>query len=143
MRILIVEDDITSRILMKRYLAAFGICDVATDGLEALESFHRAHGEAAPYGLICLDIMMPKLDGIATLRAVRDYERCRGLDEGGRVKVIMTTALNDDMTIRESFEAGCEAYVWKPIDVNRFTEVLKELGMIPERQHHSEAGSGA
>lgn len=143
MRILIVEDDITSRILMKRYLAVFGMCDVATDGVEALEYFQKSHQDGSPYGLICLDIMMPKLDGIATLRALREFENRKCIDEHDRSLVIMTTALNDDLTIRESYDAGCTAYVWKPIDVNRFTEVLKEMGIIPVRHHNSAAGNGA
>lgn len=130
MRILIVEDDITSRTLMKRYLVRHGACEVALDGIEALESFLAAHKENNPFGLICLDIMMPKLDGLSTLRAIRDYEKQRNLPEEKRAKVIMTTALNDQKTVNESFEAGCEAYLWKPIDVNRFTEILEKLELI-------------
>ena len=130
MRILIVEDDITSRTLMKRYLARFGTCEVAIDGVEALEIFLMAQKENNPFSLICLDIMMPKLDGLSTLRAIRDYEKQKNLPENQRAKVIMTTALNDEKTVNESYEAGCEAFAWKPNDVNRFTEVLENLGLI-------------
>lgn len=130
MRILIVEDDITSRTLMKRYLTRYGSCEVAVDGIEALEVFLTAHKEGNPFGLICLDIMMPKLDGLSTLRAIRDYEQQKDLAAEKRAKVIMTTALNDQQTVNESYEAGCEAFAWKPIDVNRFTEVLDKLGLI-------------
>ncbi len=130
MRILIVEDDITSRTLMKRYLARYGACEVAVDGIEALESFLTAHKENNPFQLICLDIMMPKLDGLSTLRAIRDYEHQKNLLEEKRAKIIMTTALNDQKTVTESYELGCEAFAWKPIDVNKFTEVLEKLGLI-------------
>lgn len=130
MRILIVEDDITSRTLMKRYLSRYGNCEVAVDGIEALESFLTAHKECNPFHLICLDIMMPKLDGLATLRAIRDYEHQKNLPGEKRSKIIMTTALNDQKTVNESYELGCEAFAWKPIDVHKFTEVLEKLGLI-------------
>ncbi len=130
MRILIVEDDITSRTLMKRYLARHGTCEVAVDGIEALEIFLTAHKENNPFRLICLDIMMPKLDGLSTLRAIRDFENQKKIPEEKRAMIIMTTALNDQQTVNESYELGCEAFAWKPIDVQKFTEVLEKLGLI-------------
>lgn len=115
---------------MKRYLARYGSCEVAVDGIEALECFLTAHKENNPFQLICLDIMMPKLDGLSTLRAIRDYESQKSLVEEKRAKIIMTTALNDQKTVTESYELGCEAFAWKPIDVTKFTEVLEKLGLI-------------
>ena len=46
------------------------------------------------------------------------------------VKVIMTTALNDERNVKLAFELGCEAYVGKPIDVEKFEKVLNKLGLI-------------
>lgn len=130
MRILIAEDDLTGRMILRKFLSQYGECDIATDGLEALDCFLMAHSEGKPYELICLDIMMPKLDGIKVLRAVRDIEKQKKIDEDSRVKIIMTTALNDKKTIMESYDLGCEAYAWKPIELDKLREVLQNLHLI-------------
>ena len=80
--------------------------------------------------LICLDIMMPNLDGIKTLKAIRDIEKQKGIDNKSRAKVIMTTALNEKENVYTAFESGCEAYAAKPIDTEKLTEVMKKLNLI-------------
>ena len=130
MRILIAEDDLTGRKILQKFLSQYGECDIAIDGLEALDSFLSAHSEGNPYELICLDIMMPKLDGIKVLRAIRDIEKQKKIGEDSRVKIIMTTALNDKKTIMESYDLGCEAYAWKPIELDKLKEVLQKLLLI-------------
>lgn len=134
MRILIVEDDMASRKLLERFLSRFGTCEIAVNGLEALEAFLTAHKEKNSFSLICLDIMMPKLDGLRVLRAIRDYEEQKQLDTSARAKVIMTTALNDQKTVMESYEIGCEGYAWKPLDLDKLKEVLVNLKLIDASQ---------
>lgn len=130
MKILIVEDDMVSRKMLKKYMKNFGCCDVAVNGLEALEAFLSAHQENEPYELICLDIMMPKLDGTQVLKAIRDYEEQKAIDLSQRVKIIMTTAINDKDTVMESYEMGCEAYAWKPLDLEKIREVMISLKLV-------------
>ncbi len=64
MKSLIVEDDFTSRNLMQIYLADMGPCHVAVNGREAVEAVTESLNEQKPYDVICLDIMMPEMDGI-------------------------------------------------------------------------------
>jgi len=130
MKILIVEDDLTSRMFLQKFLSRYGICDVVVDGIEALDAFMLAISEDAPYDLICLDIMMPKVDGVRALKAIRDVETQKGITKENRTKVIMTTALADTKFVQQAFDLGCEAYAAKPIDTNKLTEVLKNLGLI-------------
>jgi len=130
MRILIAEDDPVSRMFMKKFLAKYGDCDIAINGLEALDAFLGALKEEKPYHLICLDIMMPKLDGLKTLKAIRDIEQQKGIEGTARTKIIMTTALNDKNTIANAYDAGCEAYAWKPIEIDKFIIVMGKLGLI-------------
>ncbi|MCT4593676.1 MAG: response regulator [Anaeromicrobium sp.] len=130
MRILIAEDDLTSRLFMKKYLSEYGTCDVVMNGMEAIDLVMNSIEMKKPYDLICLDIMMPKVDGIKALKIIRKIERT-SLDEGFEpAKIIMTTALNDKETVKEAYECGCEAYAWKPIDIEKFNEVLKKLCLI-------------
>jgi two-component system, chemotaxis family, chemotaxis protein CheY len=130
MRILIAEDDLSSRRFMMKFLSVYGECDVTIDGLETIDAYLLAYKDGKPYDLICLDIMMPKLDGLKTLKTIRAIEKQNGIEEVNRVKIIMTTALNDKNTIASSSEAGCEAYAWKPIDQEKFILVMKKLRLI-------------
>lgn len=129
MKILIAEDDRVSRRFLQKFLSAYGDCDVTVDGVEAVEAFIMAYEEEHPYDLVCLDIMMPKLDGLKALKAIRDVEQQKGVDEERKAKIIMTTALNDTQYVHTAFDSGCEAYAAKPIDTNKFIEVLKKLGI--------------
>lgn len=130
MRILIAEDDITSRTFMKKFLSYYGDCDVVVNGLEAIDAFLMSLKEETPYDLICLDIMMPKLDGLKALKTIRDIEKQKGIDEEKRIKIIMTTALNDSVTVMNAYDSGCEAYAWKPIETEKFVRVMRNLGLI-------------
>lgn len=130
MRILIAEDDLTSKKFMDKFLSKFGQCDFAVDGVETVDTFLIALKEEKPYDLICLDIMMPRVDGIKVLKAIRDLEEQNGVLPENRSKVIMTSALYDKQTISNAYHAGCDAYVWKPVDIEKFTEEMKKLGLI-------------
>lgn len=130
MRILIVEDDFASRKFLSKFLSAYGDCDITVDGIEGLEAFMLAWDEGNPYDLICLDIMMPNLDGEKTLEMIRKIEKEKGITEEERVKIIMTTALGETDRVFKAFESGCEAYATKPIDTEKLVEVLKKLGLI-------------
>lgn len=127
MRILIAEDDFPSRKLMLEYLSQFGECDVTVDGMEATFAFMMALDEEKYYDLICLDVMMPALDGYQALKMIRDMENERNVPENKRAKVIMTTALNEKKNVDKAFEMGCSVYCAKPIDLDKLKEVLKKL----------------
>ncbi len=130
MRILIAEDDFASRKFMQKYLNTFGDCDVTVDGEEAVEAFMMALEEEEPYDLICLDIMMPVLDGYQALKAIRDIEKEHNRTGDQAAKVIMTSALNVERNIKAAFEMGCTVYCAKPIDLDKFEEVLRKIGVI-------------
>ena len=130
MKTLLAEDDFASRKFMDKYLSKFGECDVTVDGEEAVDAFLMALEDETPYDLVCLDVMMPAMDGYQVLKAIRSIEEERGTPKSERAKVIMTTALNEERNVKMAFELGCEAYSGKPIDVNKFEKLLKKLGLI-------------
>lgn len=130
MRILLAEDDFATRKFMDKYLSKYGECDITVDGEEAVDAFMMALEDGEPYDLICLDVMMPVLDGYQVLKAIRDIEAEKGIDKDNRTKIIMTTALNEEKNVKMAFELGCEAYSGKPIDVDKFEQVLGKLGLL-------------
>lgn len=130
MKILLAEDDFATRKFMLNFLSKYGECDVTVDGMEAVDAFMMALEENEPYDLICLDIMMPVMDGYQSLVGIRNLEKERNIPEDKAVKVIMTTALNDEKNVKMAFELGCTIYSGKPIDQDRFEKALKKLKLI-------------
>ena len=115
---------------MVNFLSKYGECDVTVDGMEAVDAFMMALEDEEPYDLICLDIMMPVMDGYQALVGIRNLEKERNVPEDKAVKVIMTTALNEEKNVKMAFELGCTIYSGKPIDKDRFEQALKKLGLI-------------
>ncbi|MCM1256979.1 MAG: response regulator [Roseburia sp.] len=130
MKILLAEDDFASRKFMDKQLSRYGECDVMVDGEEAVDAFMMALEDDEPYDLACLDVMMPVMDGYQVLKSIRNIEKQKKVPKSKRVKVVMTTALNEERNVKMAFELGCEAYVGKPIDVEKFEKVLEKLGLI-------------
>jgi two-component system chemotaxis response regulator CheY len=73
--------------------------------------------------------MMPGMDGQETLKRMRALEQERGIDDAGRAKVIMTTALEDHDNVLAAFSNACDGYVVKPIEKKKFLETLASIGL--------------
>lgn len=130
MKILLAEDDFATRKFMANFLSKYGECDVTVDGMEAIDAFMMALEDGEPYNLVCLDIMMPVMDGYQALVGIRNLEKERNIPEEEAAKIIMTTALNDERNVKMAFEQGCTIYSGKPIDQERFEQALKKLKLI-------------
>jgi two-component system chemotaxis response regulator CheY len=130
MKSLIVEDDFTSRLLMQKILSAYGECHVAVNGKEAISAFEQSNVERSPYNLICMDIMMPEMDGLTALREIRTLESGMGIEIGDGVKIIMTTAMKDMRTVINSYNEFCDGYLVKPVDKSKLLEEIRKLGLI-------------
>lgn len=128
-KILIAEDDFVSRKFLSNILSKYGQCDLVVDGMEALDAYMLSIKEKEYYDLIFLDIMMPKVDGVKVLKVIRDLENQNGIEDERRAKIIMTTALGETQVVKTAMEYGCDAYASKPIDIEKFTQVLNDLGV--------------
>jgi len=130
MKILLAEDDFATRKFMQNFLSKYGECDVTVDGMEAVDAFMVALEEDEPYDLVCLDIMMPVMDGYQALQGIRNLEKDRNIPADKAAKVIMATALNEEKNVKMAFDLGCTIYSGKPIDQARFEQALKKLGLV-------------
>ena len=130
MKILLAEDDFATRKFMVNFLSKYGECDVTVDGMEAVDAFMMAFEDDEPYDLVCLDVMMPVMDGYQSLAGIRNLEKERKIPEDKAAKVIMTTQLNDEKNVKMAFDLGCTIYSGKPIDKDRFEQALKKLELI-------------
>jgi len=130
MKILIVDDDFTSRKLLLKILSEYGACDVAANGKEAVDAFNAALNEWEAYDLVCLDIMMPEMDGHEVLKEIRSIEKSKNIHGLDGAKVIMTTALDDSDNVKSAFREQCEAYLVKPIEKDKLVATLNEFKFI-------------
>jgi len=130
MRILIVEDDLSSRRVLQKFLTEYGECDIASDGAEAVNAFMQSWLDSRPYSLICMDIMMPNMDGQEALKKIREIEKEMEVSGTKEVKVIITTALDDPANVFKAFhKGGATSYIVKPIGKQRLNDELCKLGL--------------
>lgn len=131
MNILIVEDDPVSQEYLSILLKPYGACCSASNGREAVQLFQQAWRSADPFDLICMDIMMPEMDGQAALKEIRKLEKIMGLGPDEQAVVIMTTALEDAHNVDEAlYRGGASSYILKPISVELLLEDLRKFGLI-------------
>jgi diguanylate cyclase (GGDEF)-like protein len=105
-RVLIVDDDITSRYLAVEALALAGIeISEADHGAQALETLTA---ETLP-DIVLLDVVMPIMDGFETCARIRALER------GARLPVLMMTGLDDEESVNRAYESGATDFVTKPV----------------------------
>lgn len=131
LNILIVEDDFMVRQVLRDILEPFGVCDVVVNGEEALQAFRIAWRNKKPYDLICMDIMMPIMDGQEALVAIREVEKTLGIFGAEEVKVIMVSALDDVRTVVKAYsKGGATSYIVKPIEKERLINELRDIGLI-------------
>jgi two-component system chemotaxis response regulator CheY len=130
MKTLIVEDDFTARLTLQKFLSRYGECHIAVSGKEAVDAFRMAAESASGYDLICMDILLPEMDGRTAVREIRSLERERGILSRNGAKIIMTTALDDMKEVIRSFQELCDAYLVKPIDLPDLRSHLVSFGLI-------------
>ena len=128
-RILLVEDnpddiELTLKAFEKHNLANDII--VARDGEEALDIlFHRdkeSAGEQTP-DLILLDLKLPKVDGMEVLRQVKNNSGTKF------IPVIILTSSKEEKDLVESYRLGVNSYIQKPVNFEKFAEVVKQVGL--------------
>lgn len=128
-QILIADDDEGHAILIRDNLEAAGLTNPIShfrDGQAVLDFlFGKAPGPHAapnaPY-LLLLDIRMPKVDGVEVLRRIKADPELR------KIPVIMLTTTDDQREVDRCHALGCNVYLRKPVDYDRFNEAIRLLG---------------
>lgn len=115
MRTLIVDDDHGSRRILEKMLAEYAECESVPDGLRAVEAFIAAHEAGHPFDLVCLDIMMPVMNGRQALKKIRDYEEKQGISPDNQAVILMTTSVADKKEVILAMKEGATWYLVKPV----------------------------
>jgi two-component system chemotaxis response regulator CheY len=131
MKTLIAEDDHVSSMVMKQMMSKFGTVEHVDNGQNAMDSFRTAHESNAPFDLVLMDIMMPDVDGLHAVLNIRKTEVELGIPLTKRVKIVMTTALDDPRTVMKAlYEADANSYLVKPVTLQKLSDELRSLKLI-------------
>lgn len=131
MRALIVDDDFYTRAMLHDMLREYAQCDVAVNGEEAVFAVSRAIKEKQPYDLVCLDLVMPEMDGQQALREIRAIEQEHDTHPSKEVKVIVITMLDDKKETHDAFFlGGATSYMVKPVEKEKLIAELKSLNLL-------------
>jgi len=130
MRILIVDDVELNRLVLDAMLRGCGQTVLVENGAEGVWAAEEAMAIGDPFDLICMDIQMPKMDGLQALHAIRAAER---RNQARRSLIVMVTASRspDDM-LRSLEDEGCDAFVVKPVLWQTLHGVLCQHGLLEE-----------
>ena len=132
MNILIVEDSAGQRAVLHDLFAPHGHCIEAEDGPAALALFGQALEAGTPFGLVVMDVLMPGMDGHATLMRIKALEREHGMPDGCGTCCVMVSCLQTTASImRAQYEAGADAYLVKPVSPELVSELLRSLELSP------------
>lgn len=129
MKTLVVDDEFTNRIILQKFLSHHGQVMVCENGSAALDAFRSALDAGDPFQLICLDVMMPVMDGPEALTKIRECERERGMTREMGVKVLFTTGLEGSDSSIESVRDLSDGILTKPVRLNLLMETLVKLGL--------------
>jgi two-component system response regulator len=128
--ILLVEDNPNDVKLtlhsLERHKVSNHIC-VARDGAEALDILFR-RGDYAGYQdnapkVILLDLKLPKVDGLEVLRQLK------AVPATSSIPVVVLTSSCEDIDIKTSYKLGANSYIVKPVDFEKFSEAIRQLGL--------------
>jgi len=128
-RVIVADDNADMRAYLRDLLSPCYAVELAADGLEALEAARRE-----PPDLVLSDVMMPKLDGLALLAALRGDARL-----GGVPVVLLSARAGEDARI-EGLDAGADDYMIKPFSAR---ELLARLGALLELRRMRQAAEAA
>jgi len=114
-----MDVDLTKRAFAKRKL--LNPIEVARDGEEALAFFDRWEaGEPLPI-CILLDLRLPRINGLEVLRRLKNHPKF------STIPVIVLTTSTEDRDIEEAYKLGCNSYIVKPVEFDKFLEVASKI----------------
>lgn len=142
--ILIADDDAGHARLIEKNLTRAGLHNPIqrfSNGQEALDFLFRRgpgpHRQSTAAYLLLLDIRMPMVDGVEVLRQIKADAELR------KLPVIMLTTTEDPREVQRCHQLGCNSYIVKPVDYDKFAEAINNFGLYVSLVQVPEIGSNS
>ncbi|MBF0244480.1 MAG: response regulator [Planctomycetes bacterium] len=127
LEILHVDDDADLGRALGLVLQDICIIEFHSSSTSGLKAFEERLVSGNRPDLMILDFMMPDMDGPALCKRIREIEKDHLVDA---VKIIILSALTNPLHVREAFEAGCDAFLNKPVHKNNLLDEIRKLGLL-------------
>ena len=124
-KILVVDDEVLNRKLIRESLTELANCVCVASGAEAIEAFELAIAEDKPFDIVLLDIAMPEMDGVQALKRLREIEEKKGVLFGTGTPILMVTAFTNPFM--KSFREGADGYIVKPLEPDKMIEDIRKV----------------
>jgi CheY-like chemotaxis protein len=129
--ILLVEDDAGHARLIEKNLRRSNITNeiiVLSNGQQAIDYLFEESADVVsrhrPPFLVLLDLNLPGIDGYQVLR------RMKGDDRSKRIPVVILTTTDDAREVKRCYNLGCNVYITKPVDYEKFSEAIRKIGQF-------------
>jgi len=130
MKILIADDNEAARRLLQLYLSGYGTLVTVENGMKAIEVFSQALDTNERFDLICIDYIMPEIDGIEVTKTIRSLEQEHGISEKDRVRIIMSSAVDQGSEIMKAYTNGCDSYMIRPCLRECYRKEIQNFGLL-------------
>jgi len=116
-KVLIVDDSRVACTMLTNHvnkIAGFTVVAKAANGVEAIETYDKVRPD-----IVFMDVVLPGMDGITALKKI--------LEVNAEARVIVWSAMDDDMTVKKAFLAGAKAFLPKPYDQKKLVTILNNF----------------
>lgn len=129
MKVLCIEDDESTQLLIKKILGSAAEVTVCGTSMEGLDIFVERMLEFDSFDAVLIDINLPDLIGVHTLSLMRKFENVKGIMNNRKAKIIMMTGTADEENVKDSLKNGCDNFLIKPVSKDKIEAKFKAVGL--------------
>lgn len=141
MKILIIEDDKSTQLLLEKIFGANIECTIFTKAMDGIDSFVDKMTQFDSFDAVLIDINLPDLNGVSVLHLMRKFESVKGIMDNRKAKIIMMTGNADEQNVKDSLKNGCDNFLIKPVSKEKIESKFKAVGIrlnLIEKLNNSE-----
>lgn len=127
MKVLIVEDDLSSFVYLEKLLPEGTESVRAADGEQALTLFKESIKSGSKFDVVFVDLLLPKIDGHEVLLNIREFEEQSEIKDSDSTPLVVVTSVDDPESLSFAKIAGCVDYLQKPIVKQAVNDVLERI----------------
>lgn len=129
MNVLVIEDDNSTQLLIKKIFGDKADCTVCGTSMEGINVFIDKMITFDHFDAVLVDINLPDLSGVHTLQLIRRFESVKGIMDNRKAKIIMMTGTADEENVKDSLKNGCDQFLIKPVNKEKVEAKFKAVGL--------------